>query len=225
MDLVNLTAKLIIGFAFLFITVKIVGKKMMNQITPFTFISSIVFGELLGNGLYDHKVKISSIIYSICLWGFLLLTVEFIGQKFLRFRRFVEGKPSALIKNGMIDREALRKSRMNINQLQSLLRQSETFSIREVAFCYLESNGSISILKKAKYQKTKQKDFQLPDQAVHVPVTIIKDGQVFWDEIHDLGFDNTWLTQQLEIQGVSEYKDVFFAEWLEGDGLFLQRIN
>jgi hypothetical protein len=27
---------------------------------------------------------------------------------------------------------------MSINQLQSLLRQSETFSIREVAYCYLE---------------------------------------------------------------------------------------
>lgn len=46
---------------------------------------------------------------------------------------------------------------MNINQLQSLLRQSETFSIREVAYCYLEANGSISILKKSKYQKLLRK--------------------------------------------------------------------
>lgn len=63
---------------------------------------------------------------------------------------------------------------MNINQLQSLLRQSETFSIREVAFCYLEANGSISVLKKKKYQKTTQEDFNMPAKPVYVPVTLIR---------------------------------------------------
>lgn len=79
------------------------------------------------------------------LWGLLLFIVEYLGQKFLFFRGAFEGKPSPLIKNGIVDREELKKNKMNISQLQSLLRQSETFSIREVAFCYLEVNGSISI--------------------------------------------------------------------------------
>lgn len=112
----------------------------------------------------------------------------------------VEGEPSALIKNGIVDREALRKNRMNINQLQSLLRQSETFSIREVAYCYLEANGSVSILKKSKYQKTTQEDFNIPSKAVSVPVTLIRDGEVLWDEIIDIGFNESWLRSQLNNQ-------------------------
>jgi uncharacterized membrane protein YcaP (DUF421 family) len=134
----------------------------------------------------------------------------------------VEGKPSALINNGRVDYEELKKNRMNINQLQSLLRQSETFSIREVAFCYLEANGSISILKKTKYQKTTQEDFNLPIKPIYVPVTLIRDGKVLWDELNDLGFDDSWLRTQLEIQGIFEYHSVFLAEWLEDDGLFVQ---
>lgn len=134
----------------------------------------------------------------------------------------MEGKPSALIKNGIIDREELRKNRMTINQLQSLLRQSETFSIREVAFCYLESSGSLSILKKSKYQKTTQEDFNLPSEAVYVPVTLIRDGEVLWDEMIDLGFDEAWLKIQLKAQNITDYKDIFIAEWLNGDGLFVQ---
>lgn len=111
---------------------------------------------------------------------------------------------------------------MNLNQLQSLLRQSETFSIREVAFCYLESNGSISILKKSKYQKTTREDFNLLDMPVFVPVTIIRDGVVLRDELIDLGFDEEWLKMQLAANGVKDYKEVLFAEWLEQDGLFVQ---
>ncbi|KAA9012236.1 DUF421 domain-containing protein [Niallia endozanthoxylica] len=219
---VHLTVELVMGFFLLFLIVKVVGRKIINQFTPFTFISAVVLGELLGNALYDEKIGLGYIIYSMFLWGFLLLLVESLGQKSLFFRGMFEGKPVALIKNGTVDREALRKSRMNINQLQSLLRQSETFSIREVAFCYLEANGSISILKKPRYQKTTLEDFNLLGKPAYVPVTLIRDGKVLWDEVKDLGFDETWLKSQLLTKSVSDYKDVFLAEWLEGDGIFVQ---
>ncbi|UYT88907.1 DUF421 domain-containing protein [Priestia megaterium] len=222
MKIMYLTIEIITGFFLLFIIVKFVGKKIINQITPFTFIASIVLGELLGNALYDHQIGVFDIIYSMGLWAILLFVVEYLGQKYLSFRGIVEGKPSALIKNGIVDREELRKNRMNINQLQSLLRQSETFSIREVAFCYLEANGSISILKKTKYQKTTQEDFNMSVKPVYVPVTLIRDGEVLWDEVTDLGFDEDWLRAQLSSQKVSEYKTIFLAEWLEDDGLFVQ---
>ncbi|MFP7737286.1 DUF421 domain-containing protein [Priestia aryabhattai] len=222
MKIMYLTIEIITGFFFLFIIVKFVGKKIINQITPFTFIASIVLGELLGNALYDRQIGVFYIIYSMGLWAILLFVVEYLGQKYLSFRGIVEGKPSALIKNGIVDREELRKNRMNINQLQSLLRQSETFSIREVAFCYLEANGSISILKKAKYQKTTQEDFNMSVKPVYVPVTLIRDGEVLWDEVKDLGFDEEWLRAQLSSQRISEYKTIFLAEWLEDDGLFVQ---
>ena len=225
MKLIHLTVELIAGFFILFIIVKIIGRKIINQITPFTFITAIVLGEILGNGLYDPDVRVATIIYSMCLWGLLLLIVEYFGQKSLWFRGLVEGKPAALITNGVVDREALRKNRMNINQLQSLLRQSETFSVREVAFCYLEASGSISILKKPQYQKTTLADFNLIGKPVYVPVTLIRDGEVLWDEIKDLGFNEAWLTKQLESQQISNYKDVFIAEWLEGEGLFAQTLQ
>ncbi|RFB18165.1 DUF421 domain-containing protein [Bacillus sp. HNG] len=222
MKFAHLTFELILGFFLLFVIVKIVGRKIINQITPFTFISGIVFGELLGNALYDQSINGIYIVFSMCLWGLLLFIIEFLGQKVLLFRGIFEGKPIALIKNGTIDKQALKKARMNINQLQSLLRQSETFSVREVAFCYLEGNGSISILKKTKYQKTTVEDFNLPEKPVYVPVTLIRDGKVLWDEIKDLGFNETWLRNQLHSQNVTDYKDVFLAEWQEDDGIFVQ---
>ncbi|GGA46735.1 DUF421 domain-containing protein [Psychrobacillus lasiicapitis] len=225
MHILNITIELIVGFFLLFLIVKFVGKKIIKQISPFTFIAAIVLGELLGNGLYHNDVGLFYIIYTMALWSILLFIVEFLGQKFLAIRGIFEGKPSALIKNGVVDREQLKKNRMNLNQLQSLLRQSETFSIREVAYCYLEANGSLSILKKSKYQKTTQEDLNLVSKTVYAPVTLIRDGKVLWDEIEDLGFDEVWLTGQLHAKGITSDKDILIAEWLEGDGLFVQLLR
>src|SRR5690242_18921687 len=141
MKIIYLTVELIVGFFYLFLIVKFVGEKLINHISPFTFIAAIDFGELLGNALYDHKAGVFYIVYSMTIWGALLLAVELLSQKFRKFRGVADANPSALIKNGVVDRDALRKNTRNIEQLQSLLRLRETSSIRESAFCYLEANG------------------------------------------------------------------------------------
>ncbi|WLD94347.1 DUF421 domain-containing protein [Alkalihalobacillus sp. AL-G] len=220
-----LTLELIVGFFLLFLLIKFLGKKLINQITPFTFIAAIVLGELLGNALYDEKIGVGYVVYSMSLWAFLLFAVEIGSQKILKLRLYFEGKPSVLIKNGVINRVQLKKNRMNINQLQSLLRQSETFSIREVAYCYLEANGSLSLIKKTAYQKTTQEDFNLPSKAVYVPVSLIRDGQLLRDELQEIGQSEQWLKLQLLEQGVEDYHNVFLAEWLEDDGLFVQTFD
>lgn len=225
MNFLHLTIELVIGFTFLFILIKIIGKKIINQVTPFTFIGALVLGELLGNALYDEKIGMKYIIFSMILWSMMLLFTEMLGQKFLKMRLAFEGKPSVLIYNGVVNRDQLKKNRMNINQLQSLLRQSETFSIREVAYCYLESNGAISILKKSSKQKVQQEDLNLPPQPVFIPVTVIRDGELLLDEVVEMGKDEQWLASQLQAKGISDYRNVFIAEWLEGDGLFVQTFD
>jgi uncharacterized membrane protein YcaP (DUF421 family) len=218
----NLTVEIVVGFFMLFIIINFVGKKVINQITPFTFIASIVLSELLGNALYDDKINALHIIYAMLIWGVLLFIVEYIGRKSLFFRGLFQGKPSCLIRNGVIDREEMKKCRMNLNQLQSLLRQSETFSVRQVAYCYLEPNGALSILKKSEYKETTLGDLKIQKEDIHVPVTLIRDGKLLKKELADIGKDETWLKEQLQSQNLSDYKEIFLAEWQEGDGLFAQ---
>lgn len=225
MSLITLAGELITGFVVLFILIKVIGKKIIAQITPFTFIAAIVLSELLGNALYDPEIGVGYIIFAMILWAAMIFTVEVLGQKSLFFRKVSEGKPSVLIDNGIINRQQLKKNRMNINQLQSLLRQSETFSIREVAYCYLEANGAISILKKTPKQKVQQEDMQLPPKPVYIPTTLIRDGELLHDELAQIGKSLDWLKNELKNQGVDNFRDVFLAEWLEGEGLFMQTIK
>ncbi|WP_408008780.1 DUF421 domain-containing protein [Pseudalkalibacillus sp. A8] len=221
MELIQISSKLVLGFFLLFLLVRIIGKKLIDQFTPFHFISAIVLSELLGNAVYQKTIPITHIPFTILIWGGLLFSVEYLSQKSLLLRSSFEGKPSMVIRNGQIDFEQLKKSRMNINQLQSLLRQSETFSIREVAFAFIESNGSISVLKKSPYQKTTLQDFNMPPHHVYLPITLIRDGELIKANLKEINKDDQWLRNQLLPIGISRIEDVLFAEWLENDGLFV----
>ncbi|OPJ55415.1 YetF domain-containing protein [Alkalithermobacter paradoxus] len=225
MQLTDLAIRLIIGFFSLFILVKIIGKKIISQITPFHFICSIVLSELLGNAVYDDSIDIIHILFTISVWGGLIFLVEYLAQKSPLFRQIFEGKPSMVIRDGQIDFKELKRCRMNISQLQSVLRQSETFSVREVAFAFVESNGSISILKKTPYQKTTLQDFNMPDQKVYLPITLIRDGSLVKENLEELGKDIHWLIKQLSSNNISKIEDVLLAEWLENDKLFVIPYN
>ena len=131
MEYLHIISVLVIGYIFLFIMAKLLGKTQITQITPFDFISAIVLGELVGNALYDQETGIPEIFFAVAVWGILIYATEILTQKFKRARKLLEGEPSIVIKKGKIVYEELKKNHLDINQLQHLLRSKDVFSIME----------------------------------------------------------------------------------------------
>ncbi|SMO91546.1 DUF421 domain-containing protein [Melghirimyces algeriensis] len=110
---------------------------------------------------------------------------------------------------------------MNLNQLQSLLRQKNVFSIREVAYAILEADGTLTVLKKWNDSPPTRSDLKLTPQPVHLPVTLIIDGKIQRDNLSEIGWTEDRLRKELKTWGVQQAIEVFFAEWMERDGLYV----
>ncbi|MGG1684888.1 DUF421 domain-containing protein [Pseudalkalibacillus sp. NRS-1564] len=225
MGIGSITLELLVGFLALLVPTKALGKTQITQITPFDFISSLVLGELVGNAIYDKEVNIFSIIYAVLLWGILIYIVEWITQKFRGTRSILEGNPSIVISHGKINRRQLQKNKLDINQLQNLLRQKGVFSLREVEFAILETNGSISVLKKSDYQQPTKQDFDLKPKQGYLSVDIISDGKIDWENLHDAGFNEEWLNKVLKEHNIDHAEDLLILEWQQDTGVFLQKID
>lgn len=219
----QLSIELIIGFFALFTITKITGKSLISEITPFDFISAIVLGELLGNAIYDDEVKIWRLLYALTLWTMLMFIIEKITQKSRKTRKLLEGDPAIIIRNGQIDFDVIKREQLDINELLSILRQKDAFSIREIEFAILELSGNISVLKKSKYDNPTTEDLKLPYKPVYLPINIILDGEVLKDNLDAIGFDNNWLKNQIHISGVERIEDVFYAEWKQDEGIHVVR--
>nr|WP_096182088.1 DUF421 domain-containing protein [Effusibacillus lacus] len=205
----------------LFIITKILGKTQFSQVTPFDFISSIFLGELVGSAIYDEKATVLTMLYSLFLWGVLMVAMKILGQKSLKIRGLIDGNPSVVIRNGMIIRKELKKNRINIHDLMYLLRLANVFSVREVEYAILEPNGNISVLKKSNYETVKRQDLNLTLKPVSLPTTLITDGEIIWDNLKGVGFDKKWLEMQIQSHGINQVKDVLYAEWKENEGIYI----
>ncbi|MEN8699110.1 DUF421 domain-containing protein [Bacillus infantis] len=222
MEYLHIFAELVVGFAALFLITKFLGKTQITQITTFDFVSALVLGELVGNALFDEKIGLGQILFAVFLWGILIYFTEYLTQRFKRMRRFLEGEPSIVIKKGQIVYDSLKKNHLDINQLQHLLRSKDIFSIRECEYAILETDGTVSVLKKPPYSFPAAKDFNIQLQPEELPVTLVLDGEIVLDNLHMIHWDENKLQSELKGWGAETVKDVLYAEWKKGEPLHVQ---
>lgn len=215
--------ELVIGFVTLFLVTKFLGKTQISQLTPFDFISAIVLGELLGNALYDEETGIIHVLFVLILWAGMLLLVKYFGQKSFKARNFLEGKPTIVIRDGLFDIQAIRRNRMNLHQITMLLRQSSIFSVREVKYGILETDGSLSVLRYYQDDIPTRQDLKIPEKKNELPLMLISDGKVLVENINLIGFNVNWLKMELDKRGIQKFSQVFYAEWKDNDGLLVQK--
>ncbi|GAA0325469.1 DUF421 domain-containing protein [Bacillus carboniphilus] len=222
MDFVRIGFELFVGYIALFALTKILGKTQITQITAFDFISALVLGELVGNAVFDEKVGIPEILFAVVIWCILIYTTEITTQKFKRVRKFLEGEPTIVIHKGKILYDSLKKNHLDINQLQHLLRSKDVFSIRDCEYALLETDGSISVLKKTMSATPTRQDFNLVPEDVTLPVTLVIDGEVIYDNLASISKDIKWLTNEISSRGINEIQNVLYAEWEQNKALHIQ---
>lgn len=219
MGLGTLALELIVGFFSLLFMTRLIGKTQITQLTAFDFISALIMGELVGNAIYADDIGIGKVLFAVALWGLLMLVMQYAGRKSIPLRTLFEGTPSLVIQNGIIDREALKKNRSNIDELQTLLREKDIFSVREVEYAYLEPNGSLTVLRKPEFDAATLSDLKIPVSKRSLPTLLVSDGKILTQELQRLGKTEAWLLTELNKQGFAEAENVFFAEWRDEDGL------
>lgn len=217
--------ELLIGFGVLFTMTKLLGKTHLSQLTPFDFISALLMGELLGNAVYDQEVHIWQILFAAVIWGGLIYSTAWITQKVTKTRKFLEGEPSILIRNGVLQYHAFKANSIDINELQSLVRQKGFFSLQEVAYAILETNGTVSVIPHSDHDIPRRSEWNLPEVPPRLPLTLILDGQVLTENLKKANLSKQWLRKELAKQNISNFSEVFYAEWLEGGKLYVSKYD
>ncbi|WAA13089.1 DUF421 domain-containing protein [Fervidibacillus halotolerans] len=222
MEFVRIASELIVGYFALLILTKFLGKTQLSQITAFDFISALVLGELVGNALFDEQIGIGKILFVLSLWGLLVFGTEMVTQKFRKTRPFLEGGPSIVIQNGKIVYEALKKNHLDLDQLQHLLRSKDVFSIKQCEFAILETDGTISVMKKPDYECVTKKDMQIQTNPPSLSYPLILDGEIVDENLQTIGWDEKKLKKELAKLGFTNINDILYCEWEKEQRLYIQ---
>ena len=98
----------------------------------------------------------------------------------------------------------------SLDSLKQALRGKDIFNIEEVECAILEINGSLSVLKKKQYQNTTKQDLPLLSSAGTVPIELVYDGKILYENLSKHTYDEEWLMAELKKRKLSPL-DISYA--------------
>ncbi len=94
-------------------------------------------------------------------------------------------------------------------------------SVHEIEYAILEANGAISILPKRELVPLTPKDLNIDVKYAGLPIALIVDSQIQYDNLKLIHKDEKWLYKELKEKGITNIKNVAFASVQETDGSLL----
>ena len=173
----NLLIRSAIIYISVIIATRIMGKRQIGELNPHELVITILVSQTATLPLQDNNMPLANMFIPLLLFVALEILVSALSMKSLWFRNIIEGKPIFVIKNGKLNEQQLNRLRFTIDDLIDALRQKDAFDISEVQDAVIETNGSVSVLKKAEASPVTPSQLKLQADEVSTPVAIVIDGK------------------------------------------------
>lgn len=201
----------IIAFFSLLIFTRIIGKEQISQLTFFDYVLGITIGSIAASLTTDLSSRAWPHWVGLITWAALGYLMEIVTIKWRYVSKVLEGEPVIVIMNGKIMEKALKKAKYRVSDILELMRNQGVFDPNEVDFAIIESNGRLSILKKAEHLPLTPKDMNIPVKNSGISTELIYDGILIEENLRQLNKDKEWLMNELKEHGINNISEVFLV--------------
>ncbi len=144
----DIALRALVLYAFLVFVTRVVGRRELSSLSPFDLILLIVLGDAIQQGLTQDDYSITGAVIAVATIATLQVGTSYISFRSQRARRVLEGLPVVLIERGGVVDRNLRRERMSLDEVAEEMRAQQIASVDDVEWGILESNGTISFIKK-----------------------------------------------------------------------------
>lgn len=109
-----------------------------------------------------------------------------------------------------------------MEELRMLLRKQGIFTLEEVRDIYLETDGSISLIKYKDLQGPTKKDLNIKDLEDEPSVLLVDDGVIEYQALKYINKSKEWLLDELSKINIYDLSTILYCEWPSDKGFFVK---
>ncbi len=200
----------LIIFGLLLVVIRLMGKRQIGEMEPFELVITLVISEIACVPMGDKNIPLTYGVVCI-LTLYIVHQVIVLLSKNTKMQSIISGKPMLVIDKSGINVAAVKQLNMQVNDLMQSLRNTGYFSVEEIEYALMETNGQLSVIPK-KSMENKQKS---------LPVPLILEGKWCEDELTQHGIAREKIGNMLFKKHV-KVKDVVFLTVDQNDHFVLQ---
>jgi uncharacterized membrane protein YcaP (DUF421 family) len=194
----------------LFVMTRIMGHKQVSQLDSFDYITGITIGSIaaeFATNLEEYWKPLTAMI----VYAMATILLGFVTRKIPFTRKYLNGTSILVMENGKLYSENLKKAKLDLNEFLMMCREQGYFDISGIDTAFFECNGKLTILPVTSRRPVTPKDLNMQPEQELLFAEVIMDGEIIEKNLKHLGFNQKWLSEQLEKRNIQSPKEVFLA--------------
>lgn len=176
-------------YGVLLVSMRIMGKGELGELQPFDLVVSLMLAELAVMPMEDLGAPMTHGFVAIATIMFLQCFISYLTLKSNIFRRIICGRPSILVDHGKFNIKEMNKLRINVNDIVGQMRLKGYYSLEDIDYVIMETNGEISIIAPEEKPGTRCR---------RIPISIVLDGEIMYENLNDFNISEEDLNKQLK---------------------------
>jgi uncharacterized membrane protein YcaP (DUF421 family) len=146
----DIAVRSVVVFFFIFVLMRIVGRRELSSLEPFDLILLVVLGDSVQQSLTQDDYSVTGAFIVISTIAVLQVSMSYLNFRVPRLRPLLDGEPIVIVQDGkVIDRNA-RRERLTLDDIAEAARLQQIASLEDVQWAVLETSGELTFIEKQK---------------------------------------------------------------------------
>ena len=133
---------------FLLFTLRIIGRRAVNRMTPFELILLFLIGGISIQAIVADDRSLTNALIVVITVGMNHVAVAWLKQKSVGFRIFADGTPVFFVEGGEWHHQRMWRMRLQDQDVMAAARDKGIRKIDQIEMAIVERDGSISVFAK-----------------------------------------------------------------------------
>lgn len=210
----------IVLYFIIIVGIRLQGKRQLGELEPTELVLALVISDLAAVPMQDNGVPLFFGIIPIITLLAISTLLSVLTVRSIRFRNLLCGKPSIVVRDGVVQESEMRKNRLTVDELMEELRSHGYADFSSVKYAVLETNGQLSVLPYAEERPITARQMKIDSPETGLPIILISDGRVLEHNLKGAGYEKNWLLTQLSANGLSRPDQAFLLTVDECGGVY-----
>ena len=211
----------ILIYFLLIFAMRLSGKRQLGEIQLSELITTFLLSEIASYPLTDPGIPFLHAAIPVLTIISLEIILSFSATKSALMKKILDGKPSIIIREGVLDQKEMLKMRLNLEDLLCELRLKNIAAIEDVAYAILEQNGQISVFPKESKREITLGDLHLLPHKDGIAHAVIVDGHIVKENLDNAQKTEKWLRHELKKRRIDDIRRVFLMTVNDNGAVYL----
>src|SRR5919202_5418581 len=132
-------ARAAIMFSFIWLVMRVVGKKELSGMSAFELVLLVTMGDLIQQGVTQQDTSVTAAMLAVATMALLVVAMSYVSFRWNRVGEVTEGLPVVIVRDGRLLRQLLRIERLSESEVHEAIRQQGIGDIRDIDVGILEA--------------------------------------------------------------------------------------